>query len=346
MRLALDALGGDHAPAAAVEGAVSFAKAHPKDHVVLVGPHAVLEELLGKAAAKLPNLSLHHASDAVLMDDAAGAVRSKKDSSLRVAFELAKAGSVDAVVSAGNSGAVMAGALLVLGRLPQVARPAFAALFPALKGAGRCLLIDAGANTECKPSWLVQFALMGEAYLKLSGVERPRVAVLSNGEEEGKGTDLTRETFALLKDHAEELKMAFIGYVEGKDLFSGEVDVIVTDGFTGNVVLKTSEGTAAAVAGLLRNAIEKSPLPERVGALLLHPTFAGLKKVVDYAEYGGAPLLGVDGVVIVAHGRSNARAIHRALEVAKENADAGLRAAVASRLLAASSWLSVKQPRG
>ncbi|MHB8872801.1 MAG: phosphate acyltransferase PlsX [Myxococcaceae bacterium] len=334
MRLALDAMGGDHAPDAIVEGGALFAREHPDVELVLVGDEARVRP------PRLSNVSVRHASEVVAMDDhASSSIRKKRDSSLRVCFELIAGGSADAMVSAGNSGAVMAGALLVLGRLPGVERPAFAALFPALRGQGRCLLLDAGANVDCKPTHLAQFAVMGEAYVRrVMGVKRPRVALLSNGEERTKGTQLTRDALALL----ERSDLAFTGYVEGKDIFSGEVEVVVTDGFTGNVVLKTSEGTAMAVAGLIRSAVEKSGLSERLGALLLKPTFAGLKKVVDYAEYGGAPLLGVDGVGIVAHGRSSPKAIKNALLAAKHTVEAALHAELRHSIEAARAWLPAR----
>jgi glycerol-3-phosphate acyltransferase PlsX len=336
VRLALDAMGGDHAPAAAIEGAVLFAREFPEHDVVLVGDQRRLRELL-PAPFRAGNVHVHHASEVVEMAEGAGAsIRRKKDSSLRVCFKLLKEGAVAGMVSAGNSGAVMAGALLVLGRIEGVERPAFAALFPALKAGSRCLLLDAGANVDCKPSQLAQFAVMGECYVrKLLGVARPRVAVLSNGEEDSKGTALTREASALLRSS----DLHFAGYVEGKDIFSGEVDVVVTDGFTGNVVLKTSEGAAMAMAGMIRAAVERSGISEKLGALLLKPTLAGLRKVVDYAEYGGAPLLGVDGVGIVAHGRSNPRAIRSALHAALETVQVQLRQELTQRIAAARSWL-------
>jgi glycerol-3-phosphate acyltransferase PlsX len=336
VKLALDAMGGDHAPAAAVEGGVLFALEHPDHPLVLVGDRAQIEPLLARHAA-LPSISVRHTTQVVGMDEHAGAaIRKKKDSSLRVCFELAREGEVGAVVSAGNSGAVMAGAIFVLGRIPGVERPAIATLFPALKAGGRSLLLDAGANVDCKPSHLAQFAVMGEAYVRvLRGVSKPRVGILSNGEEDTKGTALTRGALALLRKSDLDL----VGYVEGKDIFTGKVDVIVTDGFTGNVVLKTSEGVAAGVTGLLRSAVEKSGLPAKVGALLLKPTFAGLKKVVDYAEYGGAPLLGVDGVGIVAHGRSSPKAIQNALNAALRTAQASLRDELTASLARAEGWL-------
>jgi len=339
VKLALDAMGGDHAPSATVEGGVLFAREHPDHSLVLVGDRALIEPLLAKHPTA-PSVSVRHTTEVVGMDEHAGAaIRKKKDSSLRVCFELARDGEVGAVVSAGNSGAVMAGALFVLGRIKGVERPAIAALFPALKGPGRCLLLDAGANVDCKPSQLAQFGVMGETYVRVTrGVPRPRVGVLSNGEEDAKGTELTRAALALLRQSG----MHVLGYVEGKDIFSGEVDVVVTDGFTGNIVLKTSEGVAAGVTGLLRSAVEKAGLPAKVGALLLKPTFAGLKKVVDYAEYGGAPLLGVDGVGVIAHGRSNPRAIQNALAAALHTAQASLREELTAAVGRAESWLPTR----
>jgi glycerol-3-phosphate acyltransferase PlsX len=342
MRLALDAMGGDYAPASAVEGGLLFAREYPQHQLVLVGDERRLRDAFG--AAHAPNVSFHHASEVVEMGDHAGAsIRRKRDSSLRVCFELIREGEVDAMVSAGHSGAVMAGALLVLGRIKGVERPAIAALFPSL-GKNRCLLIDAGANVDCKPSHLAQFAVMGDAYVrKLLGVARPRVAVLANGEEETKGTALTREAQALLKLS----DLDFRGYAEGRDIFSGRLDVVVTDGFTGNIVLKTSEGAAMGVAGLIRRAIARSGISEKLGALLLKPTLAGLKRVVDYAEVGGAPLLGVDGVGVVAHGRSSAKAIKNALGTALTTAEVQLKEEVAARIDQARAWLPQRAvPRG
>ena len=334
MRLALDAMGGDDAPAAPVDGAVLYAQERDRDEVLLVGQEPLLRELLSRHKNPPANLFVHHASEVVEMDESAvGSIRKKKDSSLRVCFELLKTGKADAAVSAGNSGAAMAGALFVLGRIEGVERPAIAALFPSLRGKGRSLLLDAGANVQCKPSHLLQFALMGAAYMRVVlGVANPKIGVLANGEEESKGTELTRDALALIR----ATNLSVKGYVEGKDIFSGEVDVVVTDGFTGNVVLKTSEGTAMAVASLLRTAVERAGVSEKLGALLLKPTFAGLQKVIDYAEYGGAPLLGVDGVAIVAHGRSTPKAIKNALAAAANTAGSSLKAELAKALEASS----------
>jgi glycerol-3-phosphate acyltransferase PlsX len=336
MRLALDAMGGDHAPAAAVEGAVLFAREHPEHEIVLVGESQRVGELLRRHGS-VPNASIHHASEVVEMDEhATASLRRKRDSSLRVCFELVRSGSASAAVSAGNSGAAMALGLWILGRIRGVERPAIAALFPALRH-GRILLLDAGANVECRPLHLAQFAVMGEAYVRrLLGVARPRVALLSNGEEESKGTPLTREAAALLR---RAWDIEFAGYVEGKDVFGGGVDVVVTDGFTGNVVLKTTEGATSAVVGMVRSAIEKAGVSEKLGALLLKPTLAGLRKVTDYAEIGGAPLLGLDGVGIVAHGRSSPKAIKNALLAALEVARSGLREEIRAVIERSGAWL-------
>jgi phosphate acyltransferase len=339
MRLALDAMGGDNAPDLVVEGAVRFARAHPGHQVILVGDLERVRAALRGHPPSPSNVSVHPATQVVGMDEDAGqSIRKKKDSSVRVGLELVRDGKAAAFVSAGHSGAVMAGALLLLGRLPQVERPAIAALFPALRH-GRTLLLDAGANVECRPSQLAQWAVMGDAYVRtLLRVPRPRVAVLSNGEEESKGTELTRQTAALLRGS----DLNFVGYAEGKDLFSGEVDVVVTDGFTGNVVLKTAEGTALGVVGLIKQAIDKAHLPARLGALLMKPTLMGLRKVVDYAEYGGAPLLGVNGVGIIAHGRSDAHAIHNALRAAMSTVDSHLQAELGRAIERSSRWLPAR----
>ncbi|HZA14825.1 MAG TPA: phosphate acyltransferase PlsX [Myxococcaceae bacterium] len=346
MRLALDAMGGDHAPAAAVEGAVRFARSHPSHTVILVGDTAHVRPLLARDGTPPANVLIEHASQVVgFEEDAGAAIRRKKDSSLRVGLELVHRGAADAFVSAGHSGAVLAGTLFILGRLPGVERPAIAALFPALKK-GRCVLLDAGANVDCRPSHLAQWAVMGDAYVRaVLAVARPRVALLSNGEEETKGTELTRQAAALLRSS----DLRFVGYVEGKDIFSGVVDVVVTDGFTGNVVLKTAEGTAMGIVGMIKEAIDAARLPERLGALLLKPTLLGLKKVVDYAEYGGAPLLGTDGVSIVAHGRSDARAIASALAAALATREHRLTESIRAAIHRSSGWLptrSVKKGKG
>lgn len=337
MRLALDAMGGDLAPEAPVAGALSFARANPDVEIVLVGDEPRLASLLGRVRPE--NLFVRHAPDAVGMEESPTAIRRRPESSLAICFSLVKSGEADAVVSAGHSGALMAAALLLLGRLGGVERPAIAALLPALQG-NRCLLLDAGANVDCKPTWLAQFGVLGEAYMrKVQRVARPRVAVLSNGSEPSKGTELTRAASALLARSG----LDFRGYVEGQDLFTGSVDVVVTDGFSGNLVLKTAEGTALGVAGLLRHAIQRNGVAEKLGGLLLKPALAGLRRVVDSAEVGGAPLLGVDGVAVVAHGGSSARAIENALRRAQATVEAGLQADLLDALRRSEAWLP---PRG
>jgi glycerol-3-phosphate acyltransferase PlsX len=339
MRLALDAFGGDHAPEVCVDGAVAFAKEHPSDVVLLVGDKHRLEPLLAKhPKSSVGNVHPHHASQVVGMGEhGPQAIRGKKDSSLRRCIELHRDGQADAFVSAGNSGAVMAGATLLCGRVEGVTRPAFAALLPQVVSADRpAVMLDAGANTECTAEMLAQFAVLGEAWARsVLHVAKPKVALLSNGEEVGKGTELTRKALELLK----KSPLNVIGYVEGNVLFTGHCDVVVTDGFTGNVALKTSEGAAVAVATLLKGAIERAGLTEKMGALLLKPTLGGLRKVVDYAEYGGAPMLGIDGVGIVAHGRSKGRAIERALVAARRTAQAGLKQMQVEAMKAAAAWL-------
>jgi phosphate acyltransferase len=315
--VAVDAMGGDNAPGAIVQGAIDAARQGLP--VVLVGPEAVVREALARhrAGASLP-ISVKHASEVVAMDDHPGqAMRRKKDNSIRICFELVKRGEACGMVSAGNSGAVMAGAIFVLGRLPAVERPAIISVLPALKG--HPLLLDMGANVECKAIHLVQFALMGEVYARrVIGVEKPKVAVLANGEEESKGTDLTRAAAAALR-HAAGID--FRGYCEGRDLLTGEFDVIVTDGFTGNVALKTMEGTAKVVGELIKGALKSSPA-SAVGGLLAKRALGKMKQKIDWREIGGAPLVGVAGVGFITHGSSDALAIRNAVRRVRAAADA------------------------
>jgi len=312
--VAVDAMGGDHAPGAIVQGAIDAArKGHP---VVLVGPEAVVrDELARRHAARSLPIEVHHATEVIDFDDHPGqAMRRKKDNSIRVCFDLVAEGTACGMVSAGNSGAVMAGAIMVLGRPAGVERPAIVTVLPGLKG--QPLMLDMGANVDCKPIHLVQFGLMGEVYSRrVLGVARPSVAVLSNGEEESKGTELTRAASAALK----RAGIDFRGYCEGRDLLTGEFDVIVTDGFTGNVALKTMEGTAKVVGEHLKRAI-RSTLVSTVGGLLARKALEGMKKKMDWREVGGAPLLGVNGVGFISHGRSDALAIENAVRRAHQAA--------------------------
>jgi phosphate acyltransferase len=333
--VAVDAMGGDHAPGAIVQGAINAARQGLA--VVLVGPEAVVRAELSRhrAGAALP-ITVHPASEVVAMDEHPGqAMRRKKDNSIRVCFELVRRGEACGMVSAGNSGAVMAGAIFVLGRLPGVERPAIISVLPALRR--QPLLLDMGANVDCKPVHLVQFALMGEVYARrVLQVERPTVALLANGEEESKGNELTRVVAAALRRAG---GIDFRGYCEGRDLLTGDFDVIVTDGFTGNVALKTMEGTAKVVGELIRQAL-KSSAPAAIGGLLAKRALGAMKKKIDWREIGGAPLVGVDGVGFITHGSSDALAIQNAVARVRTAADAhateeiGRAAAAAEALLA------------
>ena len=312
--VAVDAMGGDHAPGAIVQGAINAArKGLP---VILVGHEArVRDELARHRAGQALPIEVHHAGEVVEMDDHPGqAMRRKRDNSIRVCFELVKSGRASAMVSAGNSGAVMAGAIFVLGRPAGVERPAIISVLPALKGAS--ILLDMGAVVDCRPIHLVQFALMGEVYARrVVGVARPKIAILANGEEESKGTDLTRAAAAALR----RAPIQFAGYCEGRDLLTGEIDVIVTDGFTGNVALKTMEGTAKVVGEYLKRAL-RSTTVSTIGGLLSKAALDGMKKRLDWREVGGAPLVGVNGVGFISHGRSDAIAIENAIRRARDAA--------------------------
>jgi phosphate acyltransferase len=310
-RIAIDAMGTDSAPGPEVEGAVLAAREKLAE-VLLVGPQDVLKHELSRRDARGLPIEVVHASEAVTMEDAAAkAFRRKRDSSIRVAARLVREHKADGLISAGNTGAVMTTAKIVLGTLAGVDRPALAAVFPTSQGTA-AVLLDVGANVDCKPQHLQQFAVMGEVYYRvIFGLERPRIGLLSIGEEEHKGNDLTREAFGLLK----QLPFNFVGNVEGRDLYNGRVEVIVCDGFIGNVALKISEGLVETISSLLKEALS-STVRAKVGYVLSRRAFQKFKKRVDYSEYGGAPLLGVRGVCIICHGGSNANAIKNAIRVA------------------------------
>ena len=306
-------MGTDVAPHPEVEGAILAARAGMAE-VLLVGPEDVLRRELNRHPARGLPIEVVHASEAVTMDDhAAKAFRRKRDSSIRVAARLVRDGRADGLVSAGNTGAVMATAKLVLGALEGVDRPALAAVFPNSKGTAT-VLVDVGANVDCKAQHLEQFAVMGAVYYRvIFGAPHPRLGLLSIGTEDHKGNELTREAFGLLR----KLPFNFVGNVEGRDLYNGRLDVIICDGFIGNVALKISEGMVEAIASLLKEALA-STLSSKVGYVLSRSALRRFKKRVDYSEYGGAPLLGVKGVCMIAHGGSNANAIKNAIRVAAE----------------------------
>lgn len=306
-------MGGDFAPQATVGGAVQAAKEYGVG-IILVGiEQSIHEELKKHQAAKYLPIEVRNATQVVdMLDSPATVFRRKKDSSIRVANELVKSGEAVAVISAGHTGAAMATSLFVLGPLEGVERPAIAVFMPTVKGT--CIVLDVGANVDCKPNHLLQFGVMGEVFAKhLLHNPNPRVGLLSIGEEETKGNELTKEAFKLLS----ETNLNFIGNVEGRDVMMGKADVIVCDGFIGNVVLKLSEAVAEAIGLILRENIGDN-LIRKTGYFMMKPAFRALKRKIDYAEHGGAPLLGINGVSIISHGRSSDRAIKNAVRVAME----------------------------
>jgi len=312
-KIAVDAMGGDQAPAVEIEGAVQAASQFGIP-VVLVGQKDRIQPLLEKHDTAGISIEVVHASEVITMEDsAATAARKKKDSSIRVAARLMRDSNVAGVVSAGNTGAVMATVKMVLGTLHVVDRPALSTVLPTQK-AKPAILLDVGANVDCKPHHLEQFAVMGDIYSRtIFGIRRPRVGLLSIGEEDSKGNELTKEAFKSLK----LAPINFIGNVEGRDIFKGEIDVIVCDGFTGNVALKLSEGLIETFATMLRQELEKT-IAAKVGYILAERAFRAFRRRLDYSEYGGAPLLGVNGITIVCHGRSNVNAIKNAVRVAHD----------------------------
>ena len=315
-------MGGDYAPPVAVEGGVWAAREYGVE-VILVGREEDVRRELARHDTSGLSLPIVHASQVIEMEEhPAAAVKAKKDSSMVVGIDLVKRGEAEAFVTMGNSGGALAAALFGLGRIRGIKRPALSTVYPTTPGL--CFMLDVGANTDCKPEYLLQFAYMGAAYAeRVLGIANPRVGIVSNGEEETKGSILVQEAHQLLKKSG----LNFIGNVEGKDIPAGMADVVVTDGFTGNVIAKLSEGLATSLLGIIKEEIKKSPLAT-VGALLSRPAFDQVKKRLDYAEFGGAPLLGVDGVVIVGHGRSNAKAVKNAVRVAKRAVEGGMLAAI------------------
>ena len=311
MRIAVDAMGGDYAPEEIVKGTLMAAEKNPEVHLVLVGQKERMLPFL--TGPRLKNISLVEATEVIEMDEhPANAVRKKKDATIVVATRLVKQGEADAVVSAGSTGAQMAAALLGLGRIKGIERPAIATVMPTVEG-GK-LILDVGANLDATPEQLCQYALMGSIYAKrILGIPNPRVGLLNVGSEEGKGNELTQKTYPLLK----EAPINFIGNIEGRDVPYGRADVVVCEGFVGNVLLKTAEGLAGVFVQVIKERIT-STMIRKLGAMAVKPGLKEFAQMMDYAEYGGAPLLGVNGISIICHGSSKAKAIFNAIRVAQE----------------------------
>ncbi|KAA8784588.1 glycerol-3-phosphate acyltransferase PlsX [Paenibacillus sp. 4624] len=313
MKIVIDAMGGDHAPASTVEGAIAAAAEWADTQIVLVGDEAKIEPLLSQSGARPANLSVRHASEVIGSDDEpVKAVRRKKDSSMVVAGRMVKEKEADAMISAGNTGALMTAGLLVVGRMDGIERPALAPMIPTMDEVG-VLALDLGANMDAKPEHLAQYALMGSLYRqKVQGIASPRVGLLNVGTEPGKGNELTKHAYPLL----EQLPIRFVGNVEARDVLTGACDVLVCDGFAGNILLKSLEGAAGAIFGLLKEKFTSS-FKNKLAAAVLMPELRGLKSKLDYTEHGGAPLLGLSGLVVKSHGSADGNAIKNAVRQAR-----------------------------
>jgi phosphate acyltransferase len=319
MSIVLDAMGSDKYPFPEIEAAIIAADLF-NEEIILVGNEELIAPKLEAANTKKSRVRLVHAPDMLEMGDkAVDSARKKPQNSMAVGLGLVKSGEASAFVTAGNTGAAMFVSLRTLGRIKGVARPALTAFFPTKTG-GKCAVVDIGANVDCRPEYLLQFAIMGSIYTqKMLGLESPRVALLSNGEEPGKGNELVKATYPLLQASG----LNFIGNIEGKELFGGDVDVVVTDGFTGNVLLKTSEAVGKMITDILKKEI-KSSIVSQMGALLVLPALNKLKAMLDPSEIGAAPLLGIDGLSFVGHGRSDSRALVSAIRTAHQASQANL----------------------
>jgi len=313
MKIVIDAMGGDHAPASTVEGAIAAATEWADTQIVLVGDETKIEPLLSQSGARPANLSVRHASEVIGSDDEpVKAVRRKKDSSMVVAGRMVKEKEADAMISAGNTGALMTAGLLVVGRMDGIERPALAPMIPTMDDVG-VLALDLGANMDAKPEHLAQYALMGSLYRqKVQGIASPRVGLLNVGTEPGKGNELTKHAYPLL----EQLPIRFVGNVEARDVLTGACDVLVCDGFAGNILLKSLEGAAGAIFGLLKEKFTSS-FKNKLAAAVLMPELRGLKSKLDYTEHGGAPLLGLSGLVVKSHGSADGNAIKNAVRQAR-----------------------------
>jgi len=326
MKIIIDAMGGDFAPAVVIEGAVAAVKECGAE-IILTGDEVKVKELLSKAHYTGDKIIVHHTTEVIDMSEpAALSVRRKKNSSIVVGLNLLKENGGGAFFSAGNTGAVVCAATLILGLLPGAERPGIAIIYPTLKDFS--LMVDVGANIDAKPAHILQYAVMADAYCRYElNKKNPSVALLNIGEEETKGTESVKETYNLLS----QSKINFMGNIEGKDLFTGKCDIVVCDGFMGNVALKVSEGVASFIYGLLKREFTSS-LMSTTAAFLLRANIRRLKKSLDYSEYGGAPLLGVNGVVIIGHGRSSSKAIKNAIRVAKEELECNVKDKMAEAL--------------
>ncbi|MCD4812623.1 phosphate acyltransferase PlsX [bacterium] len=314
MRVALDCMGGDKGPATNIAGAIDAIKTNEELTVLLVGDRETIEGVLSQCKLKYDakRLEIHHAPEKILMDDPPGiAVRQKKNSSMHIANHLVKSGDAEAVFTAGNTGAAMGVSLLTLGRIPGIIRPALMVNFPSLNRHGWTSILDVGANVECKPKMLAQFAVMGDLYCRhLLNVPSPRVGLLSLGEEETKGTGTIKGSRELFKQFK---SIKFIGNIEGQDIVNGKVDVVVTDGFVGNVVLKFGEGTMRLFGDILKREVMAGGWLNKLAIAMLIPTIRRIYRRMDYKEYGSAPLLGVQGISTIGHGKSSSKAIKSAI---------------------------------
>ena len=320
MKIALDAFGSDNAPFPEVEGAVIAINEDICEKIYLVGDRNILEKELDKYFYPKDRIEIYHASEIISPEDnASTAARSKQDSSMVKALQLHKDGIVDASLSVGNTGAVMAASLFVLGRIKNISRPAIAVVFPTISG--HEIILDVGANVDCEAEYLNQFAVMGSLYAKfLFNTQQPRIALLNIGEESKKGNELSRKAYNLLSNNP---SINFIGNIEGKDLLQGVTEVVICDGFVGNVMLKTVEGVAIAIFSMMKEQMKKDWV-SKLGALLSFPAFRFIKNKMDHSETGGALLVGLNGVSVVGHGRSNARAIKNAIKFTNRVAESGL----------------------
>jgi len=338
MRIILDAMGSDDHPAPEIQAALMASRLF-EDEIILVGHQDQIKRLM-PSDGQSARIRIVHAPETLEMTDKpAENARRKAQNSMAIGMELIKTGGGDAFITAGNTGGAMANALFHLGRIRGVKRPALTALFP-VRG-GRCVVLDIGANADCKPEYLLQFAMMGSIYAeKVLHIDKPKVGLLSNGEEAGKGNELIKETYPLLVHSG----LNFIGNVEGKELFGGQSDVVVADGFTGNILLKSSEAVAKLITEMLRQELT-STLRTKTGALLAKPAFANIKKMMDPAEVGAAPLLGIDGLVFVGHGRSDARALVNAIGVARQAVEVGLLSAIKDAIQERLAQIPVTAPK-